>query len=85
MYWSEELKSIYEVDSEFDPSYGPSNEGQETRADHLRAFFSAEDFDRINQTAGDVAATGEPRVIEMPMKTAKGNDRWIRLFLECIL
>lgn len=79
MYWSDELKSIYEVENDFDPSRIDPN--SDTRDDHLRAFFSAEDFKRIEEAAIEATSSGEPVVIEMPMTTAKNNARWIRLFL----
>ena len=79
MYWSDELKNIYEVGTDFEPSRVDSDLG--TRDDHLRAFFSAADFKRIGDTAAEVVSTGATAVIEMPMTTAKKNPRWIRLFL----
>ena len=79
VYWTDEMKRLYEVGDDFQPT---GLDIANCLADrNLRKFCSAEDYERMCDATRSVVKTGTPAVIEMPIKTATGSLRWVRTFL----
>jgi len=79
LYWSDELKELYDLgDAEhpfdFDEDLVPTD-------DRLLAFYEEHDLVRMRKAGMEVMQTGEPQTLEMPMTTAKGERRHVRIFL----
>ncbi len=79
LYWSDELRQIYEVDEQ----HAPFEFGSDLTPtdDRLAAFFTPEDLARMRAVAQQVVASNEPQTLELPMTTAKGHKRYVRIFM----
>ena len=79
LYWSDELKHLYELDGNdepfaFDDELVPTD-------DRLLEFYSKHDLERLRLAGAEVIETGVPQTLEMPMTTARGGKRHVRIFL----
>ena len=79
LYWSDELMHLYELEGDnapfaFDDDLVPTD-------DRLLEFYSQHDLDRLRKAGAEVIASGDPQTLEMPMTTAKGAKRHVRIFL----
>ena len=71
LFWSDQVRMIFEVDADF----LPTNES-------MRLFFSAEDAEYLRQEGLEAIATNTARIMELPMKTSRGTERWVRVVLQ---
>lgn len=69
LFWSEELRRIYEVDDAFVPDIS-----------NTRDFFrEGPDRDEITRVINRAVETGEFFDVELPITSAKGHERWLRI------
>ncbi|MDX1586532.1 MAG: PAS domain S-box protein [Balneolaceae bacterium] len=73
IYWSDEVRLIHEVDRDFNP----------TMENGIAFYLEGEDRIRVRQLVQDTIDSGKNFEEEFRIKTAKGNERWIRLVGEC--
>ena len=70
LFWSKEVCRIHEVDDDF-----------VTTNDSVKMFYEPRDLEAFAEVGRAVIESGIPEVVEMAMTTAKGNKRWIRVFV----
>ncbi|MEX2565355.1 MAG: PAS domain S-box protein, partial [Cyclobacteriaceae bacterium] len=68
LYWSKYIKELHEVDNDYQPNL-------ESAIDFYTEGWSR---DTISKVVENTIITGEPFDVELPIETAKGNERWIR-------
>jgi len=69
LLWSDELRKVYEVADTYQPTMEHS----------LRFFREGESRDTITSVVTRAIETGEFFDLELPVITAKGNERWLRI------
>jgi len=67
LLWTSQTRRIYELP----PDYAPRGD------EHLR-YFTPEAQGVIRSTAERAIATGEPWDVQLPMRTARGREVWVR-------
>lgn len=67
IYWSPMLRQILEVDSQYDPNITKGLE-----------FYSEQGAERLYKAIEGILLTGDDFDIELEVKTAKGNFKWVR-------
>jgi PAS domain S-box-containing protein len=66
--WSEELYRIFEVDASFIPT-----------VENVREFFTSNSREKLNLAVKNLMELGIPLNLELEIKTAQGNHRYLRL------
>lgn len=70
LHWSDEVRKLYEVSNEFEPTM-----------ENSKQFFDDDDMALLRRFAIDAIETGEMKVAEIPMITAQNKKKWIRVIL----